>query len=42
MEKGFSKDRDTFVMHYGSDTLDASLLIMPLVFFIAPNDPRFV
>jgi GH15 family glucan-1,4-alpha-glucosidase len=26
----------------GSDTLDASVLIMPLVFFMAPNDPRFI
>ena len=42
MDKGFSKEKDTFVMHYGSDMLDASWLIMPLVFFIAPNDPRYL
>jgi len=29
-------------MYYGSEMLDASLLIMPLVFFIAPNDPRML
>ena len=27
---------------YGSDTLDASNLIMPLVFFLSPNDPRML
>ena len=27
---------------YGSEDLDASLLIMPLVFFMAPNDPRML
>ena len=27
---------------YGSEVLDASVLIMPLVFFAAPTDPRFI
>ncbi len=27
---------------YGSDALDASSLLMPLVFFMAPNDPRML
>jgi GH15 family glucan-1,4-alpha-glucosidase len=27
---------------HGSEDLDASLLIMPLVFFMAPNDPRML
>ena len=27
---------------YGSEDLDASLLIMPLVFFMAPTDPRML
>ena len=27
---------------YGSDALDASTLLMPLVFFMAPNDPRML
>jgi GH15 family glucan-1,4-alpha-glucosidase len=31
-----------FTQSYGSDELDASLLIMPLVFFMAPNDPRML
>jgi GH15 family glucan-1,4-alpha-glucosidase len=28
------------VQSYDSSTLDASSLLMPLVFFLAPNDPR--
>ena len=28
-----------FVQSYGSDDLDASVLMMPLVFFMAPTDP---
>ena len=42
LEKGWSKERQAFVQCYGSDTLDASLLIMPLVLFMSPTDPRFV
>lgn len=40
MARGWSADREAFVQHYGSNALDASNLIMPLVFFMAPNDPR--
>ncbi len=39
MERGFSEQRGAFVQHYGSDVLDASLLKMPLVEFVAPHDP---
>ena len=42
MQHGWSADRQAFVQHYGSDALDASNLIMPLVFFMAPNDPRML
>ena len=41
-DKGWNSGRDAFVQHYGSDSLDASNLIMPLVFFISPNDPRML
>jgi GH15 family glucan-1,4-alpha-glucosidase len=33
-------ERKTFTQYYGSQELDASLLLMPLVGFLAPNDPR--
>jgi pentatricopeptide repeat protein len=42
MTKGFSAERQAFVQHYGSDVLDASNLLMPLVQFIAPRDPRWL
>lgn len=42
MVKGWSEERHAFVQHYGSDSLDASSLIMPLVFFLSPNDPRML
>src|SRR5215213_2379597 len=42
MEKGWSPKREAFVQSYGDDTLDASSLIMPLVFFLSPSDPRML
>jgi GH15 family glucan-1,4-alpha-glucosidase len=42
MARGWNDKRRAFTQSYGSDDLDASLLIMPLVFFMAPNDPRMV
>jgi GH15 family glucan-1,4-alpha-glucosidase len=42
MTKGWNEKRQAFTQLYGSEDLDASLLIMPLVFFMAPNDPRMI
>jgi pentatricopeptide repeat protein len=42
MSRGYSSEREAFVQHYGSDVLDASNLLMPLVQFIAPRDPRWL
>lgn len=42
MERGWSDSRQAFVQAYGSDALDASNLMMPLVFFMAPSDPRMI
>ena len=42
MERGWNPVRRAFVQHYGSDVLDASLLLMPLCKFIAPTDPRWL
>ncbi len=42
MEHGWSVERQAFVQSYGSDALDASMLIMPLVFFMAGSDPRML
>lgn len=42
MNEGYSKRLKSFVQSYESDILDAAVLIAPLVFFISPNDPRFL
>jgi GH15 family glucan-1,4-alpha-glucosidase len=42
LNKGWNPRRKSFVQSYGSDALDASILMMPLVFFMAPNDPMMV
>ncbi len=39
-DKGYSAKRGAFVQHYGSNKLDASLLLLPLVGFLPPEDPR--
>jgi GH15 family glucan-1,4-alpha-glucosidase len=42
LANGWSEKRKSFVQSYGSDALDASLLLMPLVGFLAADDPRVV
>jgi GH15 family glucan-1,4-alpha-glucosidase len=37
---GFNKEKNCFVQYFGSDALDASLLMLPLVGFLPPDDPR--
>jgi GH15 family glucan-1,4-alpha-glucosidase len=39
---GFRADRNAFVQYYGSDTLDASVLLIPLVGFLPATDPRVI
>ena len=38
----WSEKKQSFVQHKGSDTLDASVLLMPLVRFIHPQEPRWL
>jgi len=42
MERGWHPGRRAFVQRYDSDALDASLLLMPLVRFLPPDDERLV
>jgi len=42
MRRGWHPEREAFVQHYDSDVLDASVLLMPLVKFIAPADRRWL
>ncbi len=39
-EKGFNQQLGSFVQYFGSKELDASLLMVPLVGFLPPSDPR--
>jgi GH15 family glucan-1,4-alpha-glucosidase len=40
--KAYNKRKKTFVQAYGSTQLDAALLLMPLVGFLPPSDPRVI
>lgn len=40
--RGYDPVRHTFVQHYDGQVLDASLLMIPLVGFLPPEDPRVV
>jgi len=42
MDEGWSESRQAFVQSFGSESLDASNLMMPLVFFVSPGDPRML
>ena len=42
MNQGWNPKREAFVQHYGSDSLDAANLMLPLVFFASPTDPRML
>lgn len=39
-EKGFDRERNTFTQHYGSESLDAALLMVPNVGFLPASDSR--
>ena len=41
-EKGYDPERNTFTQYYGSRELDASLLLIPRLGFLPPDDPRVV
>ncbi|MFF5755360.1 glycoside hydrolase family 15 protein [Streptomyces longwoodensis] len=41
-EKGYDPERNTFTQSYGSRDLDASLLLIPRLGFLPPDDPRVV
>jgi GH15 family glucan-1,4-alpha-glucosidase len=42
MAKGWHPERQAFVQHYDSEFLDAAVLLMPLVNFVAPTDRRWL
>jgi GH15 family glucan-1,4-alpha-glucosidase len=42
MSKGWNTKKESFIRYYGSNALDASLLLMPVVEFVGPTDPRWL
>ena len=42
MSKGWCHEQNAFTQSFGSKALDASNLLMPLTFFMAPSDPRML
>lgn len=42
MEHGYSTKRQAFIQSYGNELLDASTLLLPMVHFISPGDPRMI
>ncbi len=40
-QKGWNEERNTFTRCYGSDDLDANLLLLAPIGFIKPDDPRY-
>lgn len=39
-ERGYSEKRQSFVQHYDTEELDASILMMPITGFLPPSDER--
>ena len=42
MDRGYNKQIGAFVQHYETAALDAANLVMPLVSFVSPTDPRML
>jgi GH15 family glucan-1,4-alpha-glucosidase len=42
IEQGYESERGVFTQYYGSKELDASVLLIPEVGFLPPDDPRVV
>jgi GH15 family glucan-1,4-alpha-glucosidase len=42
MARGYNPKVGAFTQHYGTEVLDSSLLLMPLMDFVAPRDPMWL
>jgi pentatricopeptide repeat protein len=42
MERGWNEKERAFTQYYGTDVLDSSLLLMPLMGFVSPFDPLWL
>jgi GH15 family glucan-1,4-alpha-glucosidase len=42
LARGFDSNRNTFIQHYDTDQVDASLLVLPLTGFVKGDDPKML
>lgn len=42
MTRSWNQSSGAFTQHFGSEAMDASVLLMPLMRFVSPTDPRMV
>jgi len=42
MDRGWNEKERAFTQHYGTEVLDSSLLLMPLMGFVSPFDPMWL
>jgi GH15 family glucan-1,4-alpha-glucosidase len=42
MRQGWNEQEHAFTQYFGSGAMDASLLMMPLMLFVSPRDPRML
>ena len=42
LERGYDEGRGSFTQHYDTTEVDASLLVLPLIGFVAGDDPRML
>jgi GH15 family glucan-1,4-alpha-glucosidase len=42
MERGWNEREGSFTQYFGSDAVDAATLMMPLMLFVSPKDPRML
>jgi GH15 family glucan-1,4-alpha-glucosidase len=42
MEQGWNDQKQAFTQYFGADAMDASVLMMPLMLFVSPTDPRML
>jgi GH15 family glucan-1,4-alpha-glucosidase len=42
MEKGWNEEKQSFVQYYGTDALDSSNLVIPMMGFLPRNHPRVI
>ena len=42
MAEGWNEKKGAFTQYFGSDAMDASILMMPLMLFVSAKDPRML